>query len=130
MSALAKANQEVDITKVPPQQLQELGKAIEEEVKQLSVHYSNLIAAIRKFNESKGILDHVGKSAGGKVILVPLTSSLYVPGVLSDDSTVLVEAGAGYFIEKPMDKAFEYVDRKQKTLQESSNKIGNIIQSK
>jgi hypothetical protein len=40
MSVLAKANQEVDITKVPPNQLQELGKAIEEEVRQLSVHYS------------------------------------------------------------------------------------------
>ena len=39
MSILAKANQEVDITKVPPQQLQELGKALEEEVKQLAVHY-------------------------------------------------------------------------------------------
>jgi len=39
MSALAKANQEVDITKISPQQLQELGQAIEEEVKQLSVHY-------------------------------------------------------------------------------------------
>jgi hypothetical protein len=33
MSVLTKANQEVDITKVPPQQLQELGKAVEEEIK-------------------------------------------------------------------------------------------------
>ena len=33
MSILAKANQEVDITKVPPAQLQELGKALEDEVK-------------------------------------------------------------------------------------------------
>ena len=32
MSALAKANQEVDITKISPQQLQELGKAIDSEV--------------------------------------------------------------------------------------------------
>lgn len=39
MSALAKANQEVDITKVSPQQLQELGQAIDEEVRQLSIHY-------------------------------------------------------------------------------------------
>ena len=39
MSVLAKANQDVDITKIPPQQLVELAKAIEEEVKQLSMHY-------------------------------------------------------------------------------------------
>ncbi len=40
MSVLAKANQEVDITKIPPNQLQELGKAIDEEIRQLSLHYS------------------------------------------------------------------------------------------
>ena len=45
MSVLAKANQEVDITKIAPQQLQELNKAIEEEVKQLTVHYQQLYAA-------------------------------------------------------------------------------------
>ena len=59
MSQLAKANQEVDITKVPPQQLQELGKAIEEEVKQLSMHYQQLATAIQKFQESKKVLNYV-----------------------------------------------------------------------
>jgi prefoldin alpha subunit len=48
--------------------------------------------------------------------MVPLTSSLYVPGILADDNCVLIEAGAGYFIERPIDKAIEYLDRKQKTL--------------
>ena len=39
MSVLANANQDVDITKIPPNQLTELAKAIEEEVKQLTGHY-------------------------------------------------------------------------------------------
>jgi prefoldin alpha subunit len=123
MSALAKASQEVDITKIPPQQLQELGSAIEEEVKQLSVHYQSMITAIRKFSDSKGVIGYSQDNAGGKEIMVPLTSSLYVPGVLSDEKSVLIEVGAGYFIERPMDKAIDYLDRKQKTLQESSNKV-------
>ena len=38
-SVLAKANQEVDITKIPPSQLVELKKAIESEVQQLTNHY-------------------------------------------------------------------------------------------
>lgn len=59
MSVLAKANQEVDITKVPPQQLQELAKAIEEELKQLSVHYSQLVGAVRKFKESQQALAYM-----------------------------------------------------------------------
>ena len=63
MSALSNANQEVDITKIPPQQLQELGKALEEEVRQLSVHYQQLAEAIRKFNESKQVLNYMDQKA-------------------------------------------------------------------
>ena len=39
MSSLAMANQEVDISKIPPSQLVELKKAIESEVQQLTTHY-------------------------------------------------------------------------------------------
>ena len=130
MSVLAKANQEVDITKIAPKQLQELGKAIEEEVKQLTQHYSSLIAAIRKFNESKGVLAYMEQRGADKQIMVPLTSSLYVPGVMSDADNVLIEAGAGYFIEKNVKQATDYCDRKSKTLQESGNKVAELIQHK
>ena len=48
--------------------------------------------------------------------MVPLTSSLYVPGVMEDSQNVLVEVGAGYFIEKSTDDATTYCDRKRKNL--------------
>ena len=48
-SVFAKANQEVDITKIPPSQLVELRKAIESEVQQLNMHYQQLYAATKKF---------------------------------------------------------------------------------
>ena len=89
-----------------------------------------MITAIKKFSDSKGVLGYTEKFAQGKEIMVPLTSSLYVPGVLSDDKNVLIEAGAGYFIERPISKALEYLDRKQKTLQDSANKVGTLIQTK
>ena len=59
MSVLAKANQDVDITKIPPQQLTELAKAIEEEVRQLTVHYQQLHQASTKFSDSQGILHYM-----------------------------------------------------------------------
>ena len=68
--------------------------------------------------------------AKGKSIMVPLTSSLYVPGVMEDSKNVLIEAGASYFIEKDTNQAFEYCDRKQKTLQESCAKVAEIISHK
>ena len=63
MSVLAKANQDVDITKVPPQQLVELSKAIESEITQLTNHYQQLVAATKKFEESKGILAYMSTKA-------------------------------------------------------------------
>lgn len=35
-----------------------------------------------------------------KKILIPLTSSLYVPGRIKDTDNVLVDVGTGYFVEK------------------------------
>lgn len=35
-----------------------------------------------------------------KPLLVPLTSSLYVPGKLADPENVLVDVGARYYVEK------------------------------
>ncbi len=36
----------------------------------------------------------------GKPILVPLTSSLYVPGKLADTNNVIVDVGTGFYVEK------------------------------
>ena len=36
----------------------------------------------------------------GKTILVPLSSSLYVPGKLSDPENVIVDIGTGYYVKK------------------------------
>jgi hypothetical protein len=35
-----------------------------------------------------------------KKILIPLTSSLYVPGRIKDTENVLVDVGTGYFVDK------------------------------
>ena len=58
--------------------------------------------------------------------MVPLTSSLYVPGVM-ESKNVLVEAGAGYFIEKDTAGATDYCGRKHKQLEESTKKVGELI---
>jgi hypothetical protein len=36
----------------------------------------------------------------GKSILVPLTTSLYVPGTLADPDNVIVDVGTGFYVEK------------------------------
>lgn len=72
-------------------------------------------------------MQYLKEKSKGKEIMVPLTSSLYVPGVMEENESVLVEVGAGYFIEKSSEKAKEYCDRKIKMLNESAGKVAEII---
>ena len=45
------------------------------------------------------MLNYLVEYGKGKEVMVPLTSSLYVPGVMEENEKVLVEVGASYFIE-------------------------------
>ena len=62
--------------------------------------------------------------------MVPLTSSLYVPGVMDDTQNVLVEVGASYFIEQDTQKAQDYCARRRKLLHENARKVQDIINVK
>lgn len=133
MSGSSRANgqmADVDITKVTPQQLTQLAKSIEQEIEVLTASYSQLVSAVNKFHDSKLVLNYVKERSQGKEIMVPLTSSLYVPGVMEDSGKVMLEVGAGYFLEENIDKAREYCERKSKTLQDNATKVGEIIQVK
>ena len=72
----------------------------------------------------------MGEKATGREIMVPLTSSLYVPGVMEDGNNVFVEVGGGYFVEKSTVAAQEYCDRKTKAMTESHTKVGQLVQGK
>jgi prefoldin alpha subunit len=62
-------------------------------------------------------------------LMVPLTSSLYVPGELADN-TVMVECGAGYYMEKNLKDAGEYCDRKSKGMSDNVAKVSEYMQIK
>ena len=50
-----------------------------------------------------GFFEHaslLADASKGKQILVPLTSSLYVPGKLADVENVIVDVGTGYYVKK------------------------------
>jgi prefoldin alpha subunit len=36
----------------------------------------------------------------GREILIPLTSSLYIPGRLTDVENVVIDVGTGYYVKK------------------------------
>ncbi|XP_030921540.1 prefoldin subunit 5, partial [Geospiza fortis] len=71
-----------------------------QEVEFLSSSLAQLKVVQTKFVEAKECLNVLHKGNEGKDLLVPLTSSMYVPGKLQDTRTVLVDVGTGYYVEK------------------------------
>lgn len=66
----------------------------------------------------------------GSEILVPLTSSLYVPGNVVNNNTFLIDIGTGYYVEKDLKSSVDYFKRKVKFLDEQIDKFVKMIQEK
>ena len=82
---------------------------------------------VRKFQESTEVLNYLKEYGTDKEVMVPLTSSLYVPGVMEETDKVLVEVGASYFIEQSNKCAQEYCARKGEMLNGNAKKINEIL---
>ncbi|KAG0217785.1 Prefoldin subunit 5, partial [Mortierella sp. GBA43] len=57
-------------------------------------------------------LKAINTTNDNKTILVPLTSSLYVPGKLANVEKVVVDIGTGYYVEKTVEDAIKFYNAK------------------
>ncbi|VDP11382.1 unnamed protein product [Soboliphyme baturini] len=84
----------------------------------------------QKFSISYESLNTINPKNKGKELLIPLTSSMYVPAVLSDVSSVVINIGTGYYAEMSVDKAQSYFKRKVADMNVQIEKIQGIITEK
>jgi prefoldin alpha subunit len=56
--------------------------------------------AQNRFSDCIDSCKAINAANDNKTILVPLTSSLYVPGKLANVEKVVVDIGTGYYVEK------------------------------
>jgi hypothetical protein len=66
----------------------------------LTGSFNKLTQAQNKFYACSIALQDVEQKGAGAEVLVPLTSSLYVPGEIEQTQKVLLDIGTGYFVEK------------------------------
>ncbi|KAK0117719.1 subunit of tubulin prefoldin [Cadophora gregata] len=93
--------QQVDLASLTTQQLSAVKKQLDDEIEHLTNSHAQLRAAQAKFRECiRSIAGGVNPKLDGKPILVPLTTSLYVPGTLADPENVIVDVGTGFYVEK------------------------------
>ncbi|KAI9881016.1 MAG: subunit of tubulin prefoldin [Pleopsidium flavum] len=130
----------VDLAALSVQQLSSVKKQLDNELEHLTNSFTELRAAQAKFRECLTSVseDIASKTAGkttrdettSKAILVPLTSSLYVPGALADTDTVIVDVGTGFYVEKSTKNATDFYKRKIEELAISLKDLESIVQGK
>lgn len=103
---------------------------IEAEIETLSESYKDLQDAKDKFKESLNAIRIQRDLPNDKSILVPLTSSMYVPGHLTDSNKYLLDIGTQYLMEKDADGAIEYFERKIKFIDVQLAKFKQLLQGR
>ena len=96
----------------------------------MTASYSGLSSAAANFRTSGRSLDSINEDNKGQRVLIPLTSSMYVPGKLSDVSKVMVDVGTGYFVQKSIEDAKVFFEKKEAYIREQSKKVEEQLETK
>ncbi|KAJ9647905.1 subunit of tubulin prefoldin [Coniosporium apollinis] len=130
-SAAQPGGQTIDLAALSVQQLSQLKKQLDSELEHLTTSFQSLSRAQAKFKDClKSISDGLTAKKADSPILVPLTPSLYVPGRLTDVSTVLVDVGTGFYVEKSTADAQDFYKRKIEDLSRNLKELEAIVQGK
>ncbi|PSS14939.1 hypothetical protein M430DRAFT_20253 [Amorphotheca resinae ATCC 22711] len=123
--------QTIDLASLSTQQLSQVKKQLDDELEHLTNSFTQLRAAQAKFREClRSISTGVTPKAGDKPILVPLTTSLYVPGTLADKENVIVDVGTGFYVEKSTKDATKFYEGKISELGANLKDLETIVQGK
>ena len=96
----------------------------------LQAAMSQLKSSSEKLVNSKLALAPLQQAAEGTRMLVPITSSLYVPGETTQLSNVLIDVGTGYYIEKSVDEAQAFLDRKIAMIKAQAGNVQQVASMK
>ena len=87
--------EQINLFALSLEQLNSLKQSIEEELQGLQGAIQQLQVSRNKLQNSKEALKRLGETPEGTEMLVPITSSLYVPGETTALETVIVDVGTG-----------------------------------
>eukprot|EP00954_Amorphochlora_amoebiformis_P025955 1376263-Amorphochlora_amoeboformis.AAC.2 len=107
----------IDVSQLSFEQLQAVHQGMQNEIQQLTQSFGALRLAIGRFKSSEENLTHISPDNEGKEILVPLTSSLYIPGKLTD-------------IKKDIKDAKSFITRKIEDLEKRVGAVRGILAKK
>ncbi|XP_023229138.1 prefoldin subunit 5-like [Centruroides sculpturatus] len=122
--------QAIDITTLGLPQLTQLKQQLDQEIDLFGTSLQQLKIAQTKYQESGECVEKLIPETEGKEMLVPLTTSMYVPGNIVDVNKVIVDIGTGYFVEKDIPSAKDYFKRKINFVTQQMEKIQRLANEK
>lgn len=111
---------------LPPEQLDRLQGELQREVQMIAASLSQLSSAVSRLTASKENAAQVGEMSKDREIMVPLTSSIYVPGRLADTKMVLIDIGTGFFVQKSPAAAEKHFAKRAALLKEEADKATQV----
>ncbi|VEL19253.1 unnamed protein product [Protopolystoma xenopodis] len=127
----------VPIAQLPITHLVEIAKQYKQKIDFLSTSIKQLKLLQNQFSSSKDCLKTFQPENKDSEILVPLTSTLCVPGHLKDVDNVMIDIGTGYFVEmvslnkftfQSIDQANSHFKRRMEHLDKQVEKIAPILE--
>lgn len=111
-------------------QIEQVRAQLQSDIEMLQASIQRLQYAQEGFGESMLAVSRLPEKSQDNSLLVPLSSSMYVPGCLSDPEHVLVDIGTGFFVEMRPKKAQEYFKRKHDYIQVEIDKLQKVLYEK
>ncbi|KAI5646921.1 prefoldin subunit domain-containing protein [Phthorimaea operculella] len=122
-TAPAPGMHQIDLSKLNLHQLAQLKQQLDQELNVFQDSLQTLKIAQGKFVESGESVEKITPDTKGKIVLVPLTGSMYVPGSIADTDNVIIDIGTGYYAQKDIEGAKDYFKRKVQFVSEQMEKI-------
>ncbi|KAI0557350.1 Prefoldin [Gracilaria domingensis] len=116
----------VALGSLAPQQLQKIQSDLQREIEIISASLAQLSNAVQRLTASRENAAHMAEMEVDSEVMVPITSSIYLPGKLQDTSKVLIDIGTGFFVEKTPIAAKEYFARRASLLKEEQDRATQI----
>ncbi|XP_026466089.1 prefoldin subunit 5-like [Ctenocephalides felis] len=115
---------QVNLTELNINQLGQLKHQLDQELTLFQESVQTLKIAQGKFLDSAESLDKIPlEDSKDNFVMVPLTSSMYVPGTISDRQNVIIDIGTGYYAQKSIPNAKDYFKRRAAFVTEQMEKI-------
>jgi prefoldin alpha subunit len=122
---MADSSRGIDLDSMSLDQLDQVKQQEENRLNALTSRYSQLRQAAVRLQASHSAVLELKSSMDGNQVMVPLTESLYVPGKIVDPTTLLVEIGTGFYVDKD---TCEFLQRKLAIVDANSDNITTVIQ--